>query len=229
MCSMKEIENFLENNSDQKYAEFQRKIINNIPEVKIYGVRTPLLRKFAKDFSKNDFRDQFLNDLPHKSFDENQLHSFVICEEKDFKKCIELVEKFLPFIDNWATCDQLSPKVFAKHLPEIREKILQWIKSSQTYTIRFGIGMAMTYFLDKNFDAEIMEEISKIRNEEYYVKMMVAWYFATALTKNWENAIKIIETKKLNSWTHNKAIQKARESRRITSKQKEYLKSLKTK
>lgn len=224
-----DIPKILFKNTDKKYAEFQCKLIPNIDPNSIIGVRTPVLRKLAKEISKTDGCKDFLNDLPHKYFDENQLHSFIISQEKDFEECIELVEEFLPFINNWATCDQLRPKVFAKHLPEIREKILQWIKSSQTYTIRFGIGMAMTYFLDKNFDAKIMEEISKIRNEEYYVKMMVAWYFATALTKNWENAIKIIETRKLNSWTHNKTIQKARESHRITSKQREYLKSLKTK
>lgn len=222
-----DIEKILFKNAGEKYAEFQRKLIPNIDPKSIIGVRTPVLRKLAKEISKTDSCKDFLNDLPHKYFDENQLHSFVISQEKDFEECIKLVEEFLPFIDNWATCDQLSPKIFAKHLPEIREKIFQWVESERTYTVRFGVEIAMTYFLGENFNEEIMEKISKIRSEEYYVRMMVAWYFATALSKQWDDVIKIIESKKLDDWTHNKTIQKARESYRITAEQKEYLKNLK--
>ena len=224
-----DIEKILFTNADAEYSKFQHKLIPNIAEESIIGVRTPILRKIAKDISKSTDCETFLNALPHKYFDENQLHTFILSEIKDFDKCIYEVEKFLPYINNWATCDQLSPKIFAKHLPEIQEKIFQWLKSNETYTIRFGIGMAMAYFLGENFNQGIMEEISKIRNEEYYVKMMTAWYFATALTKNWNDAIKIIESKKMDTWVHNKTIQKARESYRIAKAQKDYLQTLKVK
>ena len=222
-----DIEKILFENADKKYAEFQRKLIPNIKPSKIIGVRTPMLRKIAKEISKSKLCESFLNNLPHKYFEENQLHSFVICEMKDFDECVAEVEKFLPYVDNWATCDQLSPKIFKKHTDKLKIKIYKWIKSDKTYTIRFGIEMAMTYFLGGNFDEDLMNEIAKIGSDEYYVKMMVAWYFATALTKNWDETIKIIETKSLEPWTHNKTIQKARESYRITDKQKTYLKTLK--
>ena len=223
---MKEIQDFLFQNIDEKYADFQRKII---PDVNVLGVRTPILRKKAKEIFQSGNYEDFLNNLPHKYFDEDQLHSFVICEMKDFKKCLDEIEKFLPFVNNWATCDQLSPKIFKKHTKELSEKIPEWLESKETYTIRFGIGMVMTYFLDENFNQDFMNKIAKIRSKEYYVNMMVAWYFATALTKQWDFAIKIIETNKLDVWTHNKTIQKARESFRITKGQKEFLNTLKLK
>lgn len=216
-------------NADEKYAVFQRKLIPNIEPNSIIGVRTPMLRKIAKEFSKTEACEEFLNDLPHKYFDENQLHIFILSEMKDFDECLAKVEKFLPFVDNWATCDQLSPKVFAKHVDELKVKIYEWLESNKTYTVRFGVEMAMTYFLDEQFDEKIMNEIAEIKSDEYYVKMMVAWYFATALAKQWDAAVKIIEARKLNSWTHNKTIQKACESYRITRERKEYLKSLKIK
>ena len=223
---MKEIQDFLFQNIDEKYADFQRKII---PDVNVLGVRTPILRKKAKEIFQSGNYEDFLNNLPHKYFDEDQLHSFVICEMKDFKKCLDEIEKFLPFVNNWATCDQLSPKIFKKHTKELSEKIPEWLESKETYTIRFGIGMVMTYFLDENFNQDFMNKIAKIRSKEYYVNMMVAWYFANALTKQWDFAIKIIETNKLDVWTHNKTIQKARESFRITKGQKEFLNTLKLK
>ena len=170
----------------------------------------------------------FLSSLPHKYFDENQLHAFLISEQKDFDKCVSLLEEFLPYIDNWATCDQLSPKIFKKNREKLLPLIEKWLSSSKTYTIRFAVGMLMQHFLDSDFNPSYLEKVAEIRSEEYYVNMMIAWYFATALAKQYEASLPYIERKKLAPWTHNKAIQKAIESYRITKEQKEYLKSLKT-
>ncbi len=224
---MQTIQDFLIQNIDLKYAEFQRKIISNVKPNTILGVRTPIVREFAKEIYKSSNYEDFLNDLPHKYFEENQLHSFIICEIKDFDRCIKETEKFLPFVDNWATCDQLSPRVFKKHAPELPAYILKWINSEKTYTIRFGIEITMTYFLDENFDIDLMKKIAEIRSDEYYVNMMIAWYFATALAKQWDTTIEFLENRQLSAWVHNKTIQKARESYRITEKQKNYLKTLK--
>lgn len=224
---MDNIQNFLRQNVDSKYAEFQRKIISNIKPDTILGVRTPIMRKFAKEIYKSGNYADFLNELPHRYFEENQLHSFIICEIKEFDKCILETEKFLPFVDNWATCDQLSPKVFKKYASELPAYILKWISDKKTYTIRFGIEMAMTYFLDENFNINLMKKIAEIRSDEYYVNMMIAWYFATALAKQWDKTIDFIKNHQLSDWVHNKTIQKARESYRITTEQKEYLKELK--
>ena len=171
----------------------------------------------------------FLDELPHKFFEENQLHAFIISEIKDYDECILYLNKFLPYVDNWATCDQMSPKVFKKNHSKLLDQIKVWIKSSKTYTIRFGIGMLMQYYLDDDFKLEYLEMVSNIKSDEYYVNMMIAWYFATALAKQYDSTIKIIEGKKLDVWTHNKTIQKAIESYRITFEQKDYLRSLKRK
>ena len=211
---------------DKKYQEMQFRIIPTVKSDTIIGVRTPELRKFAKELVKNDYKS-FLNELPHKYFDENQLHAFVISKIKDYDECIAYVNKFLPYIDNWATCDQLSPKVFKKHTGDLLNYIKKWINSKETYTIRFGIGMLMSYYLDDNFKPEYLNWVSKVKSEEYYVNMMIAWYFATALAKQYDKTILFIENKKLDTWVHNKTIQKAIESYRITPEQKEYLKSLK--
>lgn len=214
---------------DKKYKELQKKIIPSVKQDAFIGVRTPELRKYAKELVKEDNYVSFLEDLPHKYFDENQLHAFIISELKDYDECISYVNKFLPYVDNWATCDQMSPKVFKKHREELLEQIKKWIKSKKIYTIRFGIGMLMQYYLDDNFKSEYLELVSKIRSNEYYVNMMIAWYFATALAKQYDHTIPYIENNKLDTWTHNKTIQKAVESYRITNEQKEYLKSLKIK
>ncbi|MBE6009166.1 MAG: DNA alkylation repair protein [Lachnospiraceae bacterium] len=214
---------------DEPYREFQVKLIPSIRPETMIGVRTPVLRKLAKELSKDPGIDEFLQDLPHRYFDENQLHAFLISEIKAFDKCMEQTEKFLPFINNWATCDQLSPKVFKKHRQDLLPHIRVWIKSKETYTVRFGIGMLMQHFLDEDFDLAYPELVSKIRSEEYYINMMIAWYFATALAKQYDAVLPYIEQKKLAPWTHNKAIQKARESYRVTQEQKDYLKSLKVK
>lgn len=223
-----DIKKILFQNADKKYAEFQRRIIPNIEPESIIGVRTPMLRKIAREFAKTDEYERFLDDLPHKYFEENQIHIFVLSEMKDFDKCLPRVEKFLPFVNNWATSDQLSPKIFRKHRRELLVNIEKWLKSNKPYTVRFAVGMLMEHFLDEDFSPEYLEKVAKVRSNEYYVKMMVAWYFATALTKQWDEAVKIIEAKKLDAWTHNKAIQKARESYRISKERKEYLKNLET-
>ena len=214
---------------DKEYREFQVKLIPGKTVDVMIGVRTPDLRKYAKELVKEGKYEDFLKDLPHKYFDENQLHAFILSEIKDYDECIEYVERFLPYVDNWATCDQMSPKVFKKNKDKLLERIKVWIKSDKTYTIRFGIGMLMQHYLDEDFKKEYLKWVSEIKSEEYYVNMMIAWYFATALAKQYEETIKYIEKQKLDKWTHNKTIQKSVESYRITDNQKNYLRSLKIK
>ena len=212
---------------DKDYALMQTKIIPTVAADRIIGVRTPALRSMAKSLSKDKDIDAFLSYLPHQYFDEDQLHAFVISLEKDFDKCIAEVGTFLPFIDNWATCDQLSPKAFKKDPEKLLPYIQTWIKSDKTYTVRFAIGMMMQHFLDENFDTKYVDIVADTRSEEYYVNMMIAWYFATGLAKQYESVLPYLEEKRLDVWTHNKAIQKSVESYRITEDKKAYLKSLK--
>lgn len=224
-----EIRKQLFDQKDEPYAKMQYKVIPTLAMGEVIGVRTPQLRKMAKDLSKKEDVSGFLSDLPHKYFDENQLHAFILSECKDFGKCMDLMESFLPFVDNWATCDQMSPKIFKKHRNELLSHIVTWLSSEKTYTIRYGIGMLMEHFLDEDFDPSYPKMVSKIRSDEYYVNMMIAWYFATALAKQYDAVISYLEKKKLDSWTHNKTIQKAIESYRITDEQKAYLRTLKIK
>ena len=214
---------------DKQYAAFQAKLTPGVPVVSFIGIRVPVLRKFAKEFTKETECKEFLQQLPHEYYDENMLHGLLISEVKDYEECILLTDRFLPFVDNWAVCDIMSPKVFAKHKKELLAKIKTWSKSSHVYTCRFGIEALMSHYLDKDFKAEYLEIPASVRSEEYYVKMMVAWFFATALAKQWDQAIPYIEQKRLAPWTHNKTIQKAIESYRITPEQKEYLRTLKIK
>jgi len=214
---------------DEAYREFQAKLIPGMGLDQVIGVRTPLLRKLARQIVKEEDTQAFLEELPHEYFDETQLHAFVISEIRDPEEAFRRTEQFLPYVNNWATCDQLSPKVFRKCREELLKRIEQWLASGRTYTVRFGIGMLMQHFLDEAFDPEYPEMVSKVRSEEYYVNMMIAWYFATALAKQYEAALPYIEKQKLDPWTHNKTIQKAVESFRITPQQKEYLKTLKVK
>ncbi len=212
---------------DEDYALMQAKIIPTVSQDRIIGVRTPALRTFAKSLSQDQDIEAFLAYLPHPYFDEDQLHAFVISLEKDFDKCIAKVDTFLPFIDNWATCDQLSPKVFKKEPEKLLPYIQTWIRSDKTYTVRFAIGMLMQHFLDERFETKYADEVASIRSEEYYVNMMIAWYFATALAKQYERVLPYLEEKRLSDWVHNKTIQKSIESYRITDKQKAYLRTLK--
>ncbi len=212
---------------DKDYALMQAKIIPTVAADRIIGVRTPALRTFAKSLCKDSEIDGFLSCVPHQYFDEDQLHAFVISLEKDFDRCVKEVEAFLPFIDNWATCDQLLPKPFKKQPDRLLPHIQAWIMSDKTYTVRFAIGMLMQHFLGGNFDTKYADMVAEVRSEEYYINMMIAWYFATALAKHYDLALPYLEKKRLSGWTHNKAIQKSLESRRITDEQKIYLKTLK--
>ncbi len=209
---------------DEKFRDFQRRLIPNIPPESIIGVRTPELKRLAKEMSG---AEDFLSRLPHKYFEENQVHAFVISGMKDFDECVRRLEEFLPFADNWATCDQISVKLFKKHTGELLPHIRRWVSSDKTYTIRFGIGCLMSYYLDGEFRPEYPELVAGIKSGEYYVNMMTAWYFATALAKQYEAVIPYIESRRLDDWTHRKAIQKAIESYRITDEQKAYLRTLK--
>ena len=222
-----EIREKLYDRQDLKYRDFQAKLIPGMETEKMIGVRTPDLRKIAKQMAKREDIGEFLENLPHEFFDENQAHAFVISELKDYGRCVHEVERFLPFVDNWATCDQMSPKVFKKHRPELLDSIKEWIRSEHTYTVRFAVGMLMQHYLDEDFDPAYPEMVAEVQSEEYYIRMMIAWYFATALAKQYEAVLPYIEERRLEPWTHNKTIQKAVESYRITPEQKEYLKSLK--
>ena len=208
---------------DEAYAAFQKKLIPTVASESFIGVRTPDLRRLAKEMLKQNAEKDFLRSLPHAYFDENQLHAFLISEEKDFSRCIKQIEMFLPYVDNWATCDQMSPKAFKKHHTELLPYIQKWLRSDHPYTIRFAIGMLMQHFLDGDFDPAYLEWVSGVQSEEYYVRMMAAWYFATALAKQYDAALPYIEQQKLPAWTHRKALQKAMESYRITPEQKAQL------
>ena len=224
-----EIREHLFSMQDTKYRDFQAKLIPTAEASSVIGVRTPALRKYAAELLRQGDYEVFLSDLPHQYFDENQLHAFVLSGIKDYEICMEELCRFLPYVDNWATCDQMSPKVFKKHKPELLEQIGKWIKSDETYTVRFAIGMLMEHFLDADFDPAYPKMVAAVRSEEYYVNMMIAWYFATALAKQYDAVLPYIEDRKLEVWTHNKTIQKSVESYRITPEQKAYLKRLKVK
>lgn len=211
---------------DLKYKDFSSKLTPTVDPETVIGVRTPELRKLAKEYARTPEAEQFLKILPHRYFEENNLHGFLIEAIRDYDAAIDAVEAFLPHIDNWATCDLMSPKVFKKHLPELYEKIKVWMQSDKTYTVRFGIGMLMSHYLDDAFRPEMPELVAAIRSEEYYVNMMIAWYFATALYKQPDAVMPFIEEQRLEKWSHNKAIQKAIESRRISNETKAYLRTL---
>lgn len=212
---------------DLKYRDFHSRLMPTVEKELVIGVRTPELRKFAKDFSKTDMAEVFLNALPHKYYEENNLHAFLICEIKDFDRLITRLNEFLPFVDNWATCDMMRPKIFLKNKENLLPEIEKWMSSEQAYTVRFGIEMLMIHFLGDSFDIDFPQRVAKIRSDMYYVRMMQAWYFATALAHQYEQILPFIENNVLDEWTHNKAIQKAVESYRVTAEQKEYLKKLK--
>lgn len=214
---------------DLEYRDFHSKLMPTIDKEIIIGVRTPELRKFAKVFSKTAEKDMFLDDLPHQYYEENNLHGFLLEMEQDYDCLMERLEAFLPYVDNWATCDMMRPKVFKKHLAELLLRVERWLSSNDTYTVRYGIGILLSFYLDESFQPKFLERVANIRSEEYYVNMMIAWYFATALAKQYEYALPYIEEQRLDKWTHNKTIQKAIESYRITKEQKKYLRTWKRK
>ncbi len=222
-----EITNKLFELRDEKYAIFSSKLTPNIKKDNVIGVRVPIIRKLAKEYLKNEESKYFLNTLPHKYYDENMLHGLLISEIKDYDECINYLDKFLPYVDNWAVCDIMSPKVFKKNKDKLINKIKTWSKSKNTYTCRFALGMLMSYFLDEDFKREYLEIPVSIHSDEYYINMMIAWFYATSLAKQWDSTIPYLENNKLDKWIHNKTIQKAKESYRITQSQKEYLNNLK--
>ena len=212
---------------DLKYRDFHSRLMPTIDKERIIGVRTPVLRRYAKDLAGSDRKSCFLGELPHYYYEENNLHAFLIETIKDYDAAMCETERFLPYIDNWATCDTFSPKVFAKNTDRLLTKAKEWLNSDLTYTVRYGIGMFMKYFLDNEFKSEYLQLIADIKSEEYYINMMRAWFFATALSKKYDDTLPYITEDKLDVWTHNMTIKKAVESNRISGDTKKYLKTLK--
>lgn len=228
MTTAEDIRNRLMDLKDEEYKAFNSKLIPNVDESLVIGVRVPALRKLEKDLRTEDLGD-WLSDLPHKYLEENTLHGVVISNMKSQEDCLLRLEEFLPYIDNWATCDIINPKILAKDKDGFLSCIKSWISSEHIYTSRFGMEMLMSYFLDDEFKEEYLELPARVKSEEYYLNMMIAWFFATALAKQWDSAIVYLENNRLSKWTHNKTIQKAIESYRISPEQKEYLRGLKIK
>ena len=212
--------------ADSQFRDFSAKLIPNVNKDTVLGVKTPRLKKLAKELIKSGEYRNFLSILPHDCFEENQLHAFIISEIKDFNTAVSQLERFLPYIDNWATCDQLIMKAVAKSPEKMLGRIDVWLQSENTYTVRFAIGFFFCYFLDARFDEKYLEKVAGIESDEYYVNMMSAWYFATALAKQYDKTIPYFENKRLSVWVHNKSIQKARESRRIPEDRKLELKKM---
>lgn len=212
---------------DTEYKQFQSRLMPTIDSDSIIGIRTPVLRKFAKEICGTPEAEEFLASQPHSYYEENNLHMFLLEQRRDYAKLIEELDIFLPQVDNWATCDGMCPKIFKKHTQELIGEIRRWTASEKTYTIRFGVGMLMRFYLDDRFSPEYLELAAGIVSEEYYVRMMVAWYFATALAKQYEAAVPFIEQHRLDAWTHNKTIRKSIESYRVSDEHKAYLRTLK--
>lgn len=212
---------------DLKYRDFQCRLMPTVRPDTVIGVRTPTLRALARELASDPEIGRFLQDLPHRYYDENNLHGFLISAIQDYGEAVAAVEAFLPQVDNWATCDLMRPKAFQKRPPELPAAIRRWLASGQTYTVRFGMEMLMSLYLDEAFLPEYPRWVADVRSEEYYVNMMIAWYFATALAKRWEAVLPYLTEEQLDVWTHNKTIQKAVESERITDAQKTYLRTLK--
>lgn len=212
--------------ADEKYKDFQSKLVPNIPKDTMIGVRTPDLRMITKELRGTEEAEKFLAELPHRYYEENMIHFFLIAMIPDFEECAKAVETFLPYVNCWAVCDQATPKVFTKNHEKLLPLIRKWIKSEQVYTVRFAIRMLMNEFLEEDFRSEYLEWVAGVRGEDYYIRMMVAWYFATALAKQYDASVVYIEERRRDPWTHKKTIQKAIESYRISEEHKEYLKTL---
>ena len=223
---MDEIKALLLSLRDEPYAEFQRKLLPNVTPERIVGVRTPALRAMAKELWRNGMARGFMAQLPHATFEENQLHAFAIAEIRDFATCLSATERFLPHVDNWATSDQLLPRCFGQHTTALLPTVERWIAHSHEYTVRFGIGMLLKHYLEAHFETRLLELVARVRRDEYYIRMMQTWCFAEALAKQPTATLPYIEQLRLTPWTHNKAIQKATESRRIGAEMKQRLRSL---
>ena len=213
--------------ADEGYRQFQIPLMPTVDPERVIGVRTPVLRKLAKELAGTPEAESFLRQLPHTYYEENNLHAFLVEQIRDYTTCVAAIDTFLPYVDNWSTCDGWSPKVLKKHSEDLLGKIREWMASEHPYTVRFGIGMLQRHFLDDRFLPEYLDWVAAIHREEYYVRMMVAWFFATALAKQYEATLPYIEEHCLPDWTHNKAIQKARESYRVSTEHKQYLHTLK--
>lgn len=221
---MEEIQKHLFELQDMAYRDFHSRLMPDIDKETVIGIRVPVLRKYAKSIAGTELSEKFIKELPHCYYEENNLHMMLITGIKDYDRCISEIERFLPYIDNWATCDFPAPKCFENHKEDLLPVIKRWIASSETYTIRYGIGMLMRLYLDADFDPEYVRIVAEVKSDEYYVNMMIAWYMATALVKQWDVVIPYIEEHHMSDWVHRKTIQKAVESYRITDEQKRYLK-----
>ena len=221
---MEEIQKHLFELQDMAYRDFHSRLMPCVDKETIIGIRVPVLRKYAKSIAGTELSEKFIKELPHRYYEENNLHMMLITGIKDYDRCISEIERFLPYIDNWATCDFPAPKCFENHKEDLLPVIKRWIASSETYTIRYGIGMLMRLYLDADFDPEYVRIVAEVKSDEYYVNMMIAWYMATALAKQWDVVIPYIEEHRMPDWVHRKTIQKAVESYRITDEQKRYLK-----
>ena len=222
----KEITEKLFSLSDEKYREFSSKLMPTVDKNKVMGVRTPTLRKFCSELYKSAGYEDFMRDLPHRYYEEDNLHALLIDKIKDFDECVSEIERLLPYIDNWATCDMLRPKALKKDPQKLLKFIYKWLASDKVYTVRYAIGCLCSFYLDDNFSTEQLAAVAEIRSEEYYINMMIAWYFATALAKQYESTIVYLQERKLPEWVHRKTIQKAVESYRISDETKAYLRSL---
>ena len=229
MHEMEQIRKRLFALQDPGYRDFQSKLMPELSKDVVIGIRTPQLRKLARDYSREEAATVFLEALPHTYYEENNLHGMLIEQIGDYDRCIEALDAFLPYVDNWATCDLISPKVLGRHRERLIVEIRRWMASEHTYTLRFGMEMLMRYYLDTDFRPEYLEWVAEVRTDSYYGKMMAAWFFATALAKQYEESVVYLEQHRLEPWVHNKTIQKAIESRRITAEQKAYLRTLKVK
>ncbi len=227
---MKEIQDRLFAMQDLQYRDFHAKLMPGYDKERIIGVRTPHLRKLAKEFAKESAAETFLEQLPHKYYEENNLHAFLIEQmAKDFDTAVAMTEAFLPYIDNWATCDTFMPKVFEKELSRLYDKTLEWMQSAYPYSVRYGIVMQLRLFLDEAFRPEFLEILADLRRDDYYINMAIAWYYSFALIKQYDSTIELFTAQKLEQWIHNKALQKAVESNRMDKETKDYLRSLKRK
>ena len=223
---MSEIQSHLFSMQDEGYRAFQCRLMPTVDTKTVIGVRTPLLRKYAKKIAGSAIAETFLQNLPHQYYEENNLHAFLIEETKDFDPCVAALDAFLPYVDNWATCDSMNPKILGKHKEKLLDAVEGWLSSPHTYAVRFGIKMLMTWFLDANFSPTYLEKVAAVHSEEYYIKMMISWYFATALAKQYKATLPYLEEHRLTPWIHAKTVQKATESYRLTEEQKVYLRTL---
>lgn len=211
---------------DLKFKAFHSKLIPTVDPDTVIGVRTPILKKLAKQMIAENKWREFISCFPHYYYEENNLHAFILSELKDYDECVKLVDRFLPYVNNWATCDQMRPKSFNKNQDKLIGRVFEWIKSDKPYTVRFGIETLMMYFSKTHFDERFVDLVKGVKSEHYYVKMMIAWYFATLLVYQWDVTVKVLQNRELGEWEHKKTVQKALESFRISKEKKDYLRSL---